>query len=62
MITMRIDTAGYCCSEGKLPDYSFGDNAWRYGKMTGLTKANGIDLMLIKSQHLPYWYENGRTN
>ena len=58
---MRIDTKPVTVvPEGrKLPDYSFGDNAWRYlEKMTELTKANGIDLMLIKSPSIyPYWYE-----
>lgn len=43
----------------KLPDYSFGDNAWGYlEKMKKLCDNNDIDLMLIKAPAIyPYWYD-----
>lgn len=42
----------------KLPDYRFGDNSYDYlNRMTSLCKANGINLVLIKSPSIyPYWY------
>lgn len=58
---MRSDTkpTGVVPEGRKLPDYSFGENAWHYlDKMTKLTKENGIELMLIKSPSIyPHWYE-----
>ncbi|HHU49995.1 MAG: SGNH/GDSL hydrolase family protein [Caldicoprobacterales bacterium] len=58
---MRSDTKPVTVvPEGrKLPDYSFGENAWYYlDKMTKLARENGIELMLIKSPSIyPYWYE-----
>lgn len=43
----------------KLPDYRFGDNSYDYlDRMTALCKANGIQLVLIKSPSIyPYWYK-----
>ncbi|MCR4840259.1 MAG: SGNH/GDSL hydrolase family protein [Lachnospiraceae bacterium] len=42
-----------------LPDYTFGDNAWKYLEdMTKLCKDNGVELVLIKAPSLsPYWYD-----
>lgn len=58
---LRIDTkpAGNFPKPKKLPDYQFGDNAYKYlDKMVALCKANDIPLVLIKSPSLyPHWYE-----
>ena len=42
----------------KLPDYTFGDNAYYYlNKMVNLCKKNNIELVLVKAPTLyPYWY------
>lgn len=42
-----------------LPDYSFGENAWKYlDKMRVLCEENGIKLILVKAPSLyPYWYD-----
>lgn len=42
-----------------LPDYSFGDNAWKYlDMMTELCAENDIELLLIKAPSLyPHWYD-----
>ncbi len=41
-----------------LPDYSFGENAWKYlDMMEALCREKGIQLILIKAPSLyPYWY------
>lgn len=41
-----------------LPDYSFGENAWKYlDMMEALCREKGIQLVLIKAPSLyPYWY------
>lgn len=43
----------------KLPDYQFGDNAYKYlDKMVDLCKTNSIKLVFIKAPTIyPYWYD-----
>lgn len=42
-----------------LPDYSFGDDAYKYlDMMTSLCKKEGVTLVLVKAPSLyPYWYD-----
>jgi hypothetical protein len=58
---MRVDTKPVTVvpKGKKLPDYQFGQNSYDYlDRMTRLCKANGIELVLIKSPSVyPYWYE-----
>ncbi len=58
---MRVDVkpATVIPAGKKLASYRFGDNSYDYlNRMTALCKAEGIQLVLIKSPSVyPYWYE-----
>ena len=59
MLRTDIKAADFVPTGPILPSYDFGENSLKYlDKITELCKANGIELILIKTPSLfPYWYE-----